>query len=60
MFLSVGKGMGLHLYIAQVGLEKNTTVGSLCIHVMNRIMMLYHLLCMRLVSCEMHNVCLIG
>ena len=35
MLLSVGKGMGHYLYLAQVDIEGNSRVGSLCIYVFN-------------------------
>ena len=41
MLLSLGKGVGLYLYIEQVDIEGSSRVGSLCIYV----------------TTEMHHVC---
>ena len=39
MLFSVGKGIGLYLYIAQVGITRSYSVGSYWVHVMNGTMM---------------------
>lgn len=39
MLLSIGKGIGFYLYIAQVSLERGSRVGLLCINVMNDVML---------------------
>ena len=51
MLLSVGKGMRLYLYIAQVGFEWNTRVGSLFTYDMNGVGLTWYTRCLSKLLC---------
>ena len=51
MLFSVGKGMRLYLYIAQVGFEWNTRVGSLFTYDMNGVGLTWYTRCLSKLLC---------
>ena len=56
VLLSVGKIMGLYLYISQMDLEGSSRVGALCIYVMNDM----HDICFTWYACcRSHLVCML-